>query len=55
MAAWLHQLTARTAGEDILAGHGERGARRAWRKAMIATLWWRLIASLGRLTATPGT
>jgi len=22
MAAWLHQLTAITAGEDILAGHG---------------------------------
>src|SRR5438552_12840767 len=33
MAAWLHQLTARTAGEDILAGHGVRGG-----KAMIATL-----------------
>ena len=27
MAAWLHQLTARTAGEDILAGHGVRAAR----------------------------
>jgi hypothetical protein len=36
MAAWLHQLTARTAGEDILAGHGVRGG-----KAMIATLRWR--------------
>ena len=23
MAAWLHQLTAITAGQDILAGHGE--------------------------------
>ena len=31
MAAWLHQLTAITAGEDILAGHGVRGG-----KAMIA-------------------
>jgi Transposase DDE domain group 1 len=44
MAAWLHQLTARTAGEDILAGHGVRGG-----KAMIATLRWRLIAVPGRL------
>jgi hypothetical protein len=44
MAAWLHQLTARTAGEDILAGHGVRGG-----KAMIATLRWRLIAIPGRL------
>ena len=32
MAAWLHQLTATTRGEDILAGHGVRGG-----KAMIAT------------------
>jgi hypothetical protein len=39
MAAWLHQLTATTVGEDILAGHGVRGG-----KAMIATLRWRLIA-----------
>ena len=31
MAAWLHQLTARTVGQDILAGHGVRGG-----KAMIA-------------------
>jgi hypothetical protein len=45
MAAWLHQLTAATAGEDILAGHGVRGG-----KAMIATLRWRLIAVPGRLT-----
>jgi Transposase DDE domain group 1 len=45
MAAWLHQLTARTAGEDIAAGHGVRGG-----KAMIATLRWRLIAVPGRLT-----
>ena len=45
MAAWLHQLTARTAGEDILAGHGVRGG-----KVMIATLRRRLIAVPGRLT-----
>ena len=45
MAAWLHQLTAITAGEDILAGHGVRGG-----KAMIATLRRRLIAVPGRLT-----
>jgi Transposase DDE domain group 1 len=44
MAAWLHQLTAVTAGENILAGHGVRGG-----KAMIATLRWRLIAVPGRL------
>ena len=44
MAAWLHQLTAVTAGEDILAGHGVRGG-----KAMIATLRCRLIAVPGRL------
>ena len=44
MAAWLHQLTATTRGEDILAGHGVRGG-----KAMIATLRWRLIAVPGRL------
>ena len=41
---WLHQLTARTAGEDIVHGHGVRGG-----KAMIATLRWRLIAVPGRL------
>jgi Transposase DDE domain group 1 len=45
MAAWLHQLTARTVGEDILYGHGVRGG-----KAMIATLRRRLIAVPGRLT-----
>ena len=45
MAAWLHQLTAITVGQDILAGHGVRGG-----KAMIATLRWRLIAVPGRLT-----
>jgi Transposase DDE domain group 1 len=44
MAAWLHQLTSMTAGEDILAGHGVRGG-----KAMIATLRRRLIAVPGRL------
>jgi hypothetical protein len=44
MAAWLHQLTGLTAGEDILHGHGIRGG-----KAMIATLRWRLIAVPGRL------
>jgi hypothetical protein len=44
MAAWLHQLTAVTAGEDILTGHGVRGG-----KAMIATLRWRLIRIPGRL------
>jgi hypothetical protein len=44
MAAWLHQLTATTAGEDIVHGHGVRGG-----KAMIATLRWRLIAIPGRL------
>jgi Transposase DDE domain group 1 len=44
MAAWLHQLTAVTAGEDILAGHGVRGG-----KARIAILRWRLIAIPGRL------
>lgn len=44
MAAWLHQLTALTAGEDIAAGHGVRGG-----KAMIATLRWRLIAVPGRV------
>jgi hypothetical protein len=44
MAAWLHQLTALTRGEDILTGHGVRGG-----KAMIATLRWRLIAVPGRL------
>ena len=44
MAAWLHQLTAITAGQHILAGHGVRGG-----KAMIATLRWRLIAVPGRL------
>jgi hypothetical protein len=44
MAAWLHQLTAATRGEDILAGHGVRGG-----KAMIATLRWQLIAVPGRL------
>ncbi|MFI5065073.1 MAG: IS1380 family transposase [Streptosporangiales bacterium] len=44
MAAWLHQLTALTAGEDILYGHGVRGG-----KAMIATLRRRLITVPGRV------
>jgi hypothetical protein len=44
MADWLHQLTATTRGEIILAGHGVRGG-----KAMIATLRHRLIAVPGRL------
>ena len=50
MAAWLHQLTAITAGQAILAGHGVRGG-----KAMIATLRWRLIAVPGGSSATPAT
>ncbi len=49
MAAWLHQLTAVTAGEVILAGHGARGG-----KAMIATLRHRLIAVPGRLIRHAG-
>jgi hypothetical protein len=49
MAAWLHQLTAVTAGQDILAGHGVRGG-----KAMIATLRWRLIRTPGRLVRHAG-
>ena len=49
MAAWLHQLTAVTAGAQILAGHGVRGG-----KAMIATLRRRLIAVPGRLIRHAG-
>jgi hypothetical protein len=49
MAAWLHQLTAITAGEQILAGHGARGG-----KAMIATLRHRLVAVPGRLVRHAG-
>ena len=45
MAAWLHQLTATTRGQDIVQGHGVRGG-----KAMIATPRRRLIAIPGRLT-----
>jgi hypothetical protein len=45
MAGWLHQLTATTSGETLLAGHGIRGG-----KAMIATLRHRLIGIPGRLT-----
>ena len=44
IAAWLHQLTALTAGQDIVHGHGVRGG-----KAMIATLRRQLIAVPGRL------
>jgi hypothetical protein len=44
MAAWLHQLTAVTVGQDILAGHGVRGG-----KAMIATLRRRVVGIPGRL------
>jgi hypothetical protein len=49
MAAWLHQLTAVTAGEDILAGHGVRGG-----KAMIATLRRVLVSVPGRLVRHAG-
>jgi Transposase DDE domain group 1 len=49
MAGWLHQLTAATRGQAILAGHGVRGG-----KAMIATLRWRLIAVPGRLVRHAG-
>jgi Transposase DDE domain group 1 len=49
IAAWLHQLTAVTSGQTILAGHGVRGG-----KAMIATLRWRLIAVPGRLVRHAG-
>ncbi|MGH3205366.1 MAG: IS1380 family transposase [Streptosporangiaceae bacterium] len=49
MAGWLHQLTAATAGQHILAGHGVRGG-----KAMIETLRWRLIAVPGRLVRHAG-
>ena len=49
IAAWLHQLTAATSGQTILAGHGVRGG-----KAMIATLRWRLIAVPGRLVRHAG-
>jgi hypothetical protein len=50
MAAWLHQLTAATRGEEILEGHGTRGG-----KAMIATLRRRLIAIPARLVHHAGT
>jgi hypothetical protein len=38
MTGWLHQLTAITPGQNILAGHGVRRG-----KAMIATLRHRLV------------
>jgi len=44
MAAWLHQLTATTEGQDFLDGHGVRGG-----KAMITTLHHRLIRIPARL------
>ncbi len=50
IAAWLHQLTAATRGQKILAGHGTRGG-----KAMIATLRRRLIAIPARLVRHAGT
>ena len=49
MAAWLHQLTATTTGENILTGHGVRGG-----KAMITTLHHRLIRIPARLTHHAG-
>ena len=52
VAGWLHQLTATTTGEDIIAGHGVRDG-----KAIIATLAYRLIrvpARPIRHTGTPG-
>jgi hypothetical protein len=49
IAGWLHQLTAATRGQAILAGHGVRGG-----KAMIATLRRRLIAVPGRLVRHAG-
>lgn len=45
IAGWLHQLTATTSGEKLLAGHGTRGG-----KAMIATLRQTLIRIPARLT-----
>ena len=49
ITAWLHQLTAATRGQTILAGHGVRGG-----EAMIATLRRRLIAIPGRLVRHAG-
>jgi hypothetical protein len=49
MAGWLHQLTAVTRGETLLAGHGVRGG-----KAMIATLRRLLISVPGRLVRHAG-
>ena len=50
IAAWLHQLTAATHGQEVLEGHGTRGG-----KAMIATLRRRLIAIPARLVRHAGT
>jgi len=44
IAGWLHQLTATTAADGTLAGHGVRAGQ-----AMIATLRWRLIRVPARL------
>ena len=49
IAAWLHQLTGLTDGEDLLEGHGVRGG-----KAMIATLRKVLIAIPARLVRHSG-
>lgn len=49
MAGWLHQLTATTHGEHIVAGHGVRDG-----KAMITTLAHRLIRVPGRLVDHAG-
>lgn len=49
MAGWLHQLTATTAGQDPLTGHGVRGG-----KAMITTLRHRLIRVPARLVRHAG-
>ena len=50
VAGWLHQLTATTAGEDIIAGHGVRDG-----KAIIATLAHRLIRVPARPIRHTGT
>jgi len=49
MAGWLHQLTAATRGQTILAGHGVRGG-----KAMIATLRRVLVSVPGKLVRHAG-
>ena len=49
MAGWLHQLTAATRGQTILAGRGVRGG-----KAMIATLRRVLVSIPGKLVRHAG-